>query len=274
VPTTDGIALYTDLPPGNFTFRVEAVPVADGRSVAALAIPVSIQPPYWATWWFRALLAAAAAAAVFATVRYRHAQRAEVDTLRLRIARDLHDDLSTNLRAIALLAERTATQLEPGQKPAASVQTIHGTARDMLEDLRDLVWLVGPEHDSAEGMLLKMRTVAESLLGERFTMRADGVPALHHLRMADRRELLFIYKELLHNAARHAAAANVSIALDAGPDSIRLAVVDDGVGFELNSTVQGNGIASLHERARRLGGILKIESEPGRGTRAVFTRSP
>jgi signal transduction histidine kinase len=273
VPATGGTALYTDLPPGDFTFRVEAVGRPTGRSVPALAMRVSIQPPYWQTWWFRGLLGVTAVAAMFATARYRRAQRAELESLRLRIARDLHDDLSTNLSGIALLAERTVTQLEPGQKPAASVQTIHGTARDMLEDLRDLVWLVDPEHDSAEGLLLKMRTVAESLLGERFTMRAEGVPALHHLRMADRRELLFIYKELVHNAARHAAASNVTIALDAGPDSLRLSVVDDGVGFDPDGAIEGSGIASLHERARRLGGVLRIDSAPGSGTRAVFTRS-
>lgn len=270
-----GNARYTDLPPGDYTFRVRAMPV--GRSVAAPlaehSLQVRIRRPYWQTWWFRGAWILVVVVIAAAAWRYRQSRQLELERLRLRIASDLHDDLSTNLSGIALLAERVAARDALDDAAGRSVGQIHATARDMLEDLRDLVWLVDPSHDSAEGLLMKMRSVAESLLGDRFTLQAEGVPSLHRLRMAERRELLLIYKELLHNAARHARADKVHVGLVATAGGLRLTVADNGVGFDPSTVTPGHGLHSMRQRAQRLGGELRIESVPGSGTEAVFVRT-
>ena len=85
--------------------------------------------------------------------------------------------------------------------------------------------------------------------------------------MAVRRHLFLIYKELLHNIARHARATAVTIRLDHADGLLTLTVQDDGVGFDPATTTAGTGLGSLRERAAAIGATLAIESTPGRGTR-------
>jgi len=82
-----------------------------------------------------------------------------------------------------------------------------------------------------------------------------------------------IVREALHNVAKHAAARHVQVRLDFEPRRLRLAVQDDGRGFDVAAVGRsGLGLTSMRERAEQLGGALQVESRPGRGTtvRAEF----
>lgn len=262
---------YSGLPPGRYTLRVEATE-SDGGPVLPATVAIRVLPAIWQTGWFRILAGALVVLAIALALAARRARAAEVERLRRRIARDLHDDLSTNLSGIALTAERLGAQEDLPTRFDGAVASLAETSRGMIEDVRDLVWLMDPGNDSAEGLVMKIRSVAESLLGEHFVMRTEGVSSLHRLSMPERRELLLICKELLHNAARHAQADTVAITIDARGSALNLVVEDDGKGFDPDRASPGNGLPNLRERARRLGGRLEIESRPGGGTRARFTR--
>jgi len=85
-------------------------------------------------------------------------------------------------------------------------------------------------------------------------------------------------QEALTNVARHAHVAEVEVSLEARAESLELRVEDRGRGFEPASATPGGsgGLAGMQERARLLGGRLRVESAPGRGTRlvAVLPGSP
>ncbi|HEX6249957.1 MAG TPA: ATP-binding protein, partial [Gemmatimonadaceae bacterium] len=86
--------------------------------------------------------------------------------------------------------------------------------------------------------------------------------------MAERRDLFLIYKEMLHNIARHAGASSVEIQLVAHRDRIELTISDDGRGFDGTAVRGGTGLRSMQERAARLGGRLDFTSGNGGGTTA------
>ena len=88
--------------------------------------------------------------------------------------------------------------------------------------------------------------------------------------MEVRRDLLLLYKEILHNIAKHAEATEVNIQLQVRRGSIELTVADNGVGFSPNGSRAGTGLKSLSERAVHLGGELQLDSAPGRGTTVRF----
>ena len=85
--------------------------------------------------------------------------------------------------------------------------------------------------------------------------------------MAD--EALYrVAQEALHNTIKHARASNVQIALECAADTNTLQISDDGTGFDPTGFFPGHlGLKSMRERAERLSGTLKIDSEPGKGTR-------
>ena len=192
-----------------------------------------------------------------------------------RIAREIHDTLAQDLTAIALHVEGALTQLD--RDPARARQRLEralATARDGLEEARrsvlDLrsVSLAGKPLAEALGALGRAFT---SETGVRVHVRADGAP---HLPLRTEAELYRIAGEALANVRRHASAREVEIALRRRPAGVELMVRDDGRGFDPKAPRAGRqGIAGMRERARLLGGSLRVESRPGRGTRVV-ARAP
>ena len=81
-----------------------------------------------------------------------------------------------------------------------------------------------------------------------------------------------ICQEALTNVARHAGAERATVRLVATPDRVRLAVEDDGSGFDAAGVPEErHGIVGMRERAEVLGGTLEVRSEPGEGTRIEVT---
>jgi ligand-binding sensor domain-containing protein/signal transduction histidine kinase len=260
-------ARYTNLPPGRYTFRLRAANHDGVWNEQGLALPVVIRPPYWQTWWFRVLLGAAALALLASVYHLRVSRLLEMERLRLRIASDLHDDLSSDLSAIAVATDML--QRRPGlpEPDRDRLGELRDKALQMAGALRDTVWYVQPEHDTLAAMVARMRTTATDLLGPtpcvfEVALGDDDAP----VHMGVRRDLVLLYKELVHNAARHARARQVTIAIREAGGRLDLHVSDDGVGFDPTARYTGEGLPSLRRRAERMGARLEIASRPGEGT--------
>jgi signal transduction histidine kinase len=82
-----------------------------------------------------------------------------------------------------------------------------------------------------------------------------------------------MFKEILHNIAKHARATRVRILVKVSSNQFRLSVEDDGAGFDESQVRRGNGLKNLRRRAADLRGELQIQSQPGRGSRFTVTAS-
>jgi len=266
---TRRFARYTDLPPGNYVFQVRGSNNDGVWNETGVSLPLAIAPPFWQTWPFRGALLLAVAAGVWAVYRARLRRLLEIERLRLRIAGDLHDDMSSNLVGIALLGERLHHSDGVGPAERRQLTRISETARRMVQDLRDIVWLVDPARDHFEDLLLKMRDLAATMLpGVGWEVRADGPQVTGRMGLPFRRQLYLVYKELLHNIARHADASRVCIELlQQARGRLILRVTDDGSGFDPADRSVGLGLRSMRNRVEALGGALEVTSAPGRGTR-------
>ena len=92
--------------------------------------------------------------------------------------------------------------------------------------------------------------------------------------LATKEALYRIAQEALHNIVKHARASNVEIKMEADIERVTLEISDDGIGFDAKGAFPGHlGLRSMRERASRLGGMLKVESAPDKGTR-ICTRVP
>ena len=164
---------YARLSPGSYRFLVRAVRADGALSATPASVSLTVLPPFYARWWFIALVAATVGAAGLALYRARVAQLLRVERVRARIATDLHDDIGASLSQIAILAEVARERLShppPGPAPAESAAAeplarIAETSRGLVDSMSDIVWAINPEVDSLSDLVHRMRRFVEDTLG-------------------------------------------------------------------------------------------------------------
>jgi ligand-binding sensor domain-containing protein len=260
-------ASYTNIDPGSYMLRIRGSNNDAIWNEQGLSIPIAISPPFWATWWFRSLAALLAVGSMYGAYRYRVWKLLEMERMRLRIASDLHDDIGSSLGSIALITDMVRKTLPPGQKSGQQLLDASSAARRTADSLRDIVWLISPDHDKLDDIVLRMKDAAAKLLvGTEYRFDCPEERFASGLDMEFRRHVWLIYKETLHNIAKYAKANRVDIGITAQNRVFHLRIRDDGVGFDPSAPASGNGLRNLRARAAKLGGSIAIESAPGRGT--------
>ncbi len=244
------VATYNYLPPGNYQFEVRAANNDGVWNETGVSVAFELLPHFWQRWWFRAVIIAALIGFAWLAYNRRMARLRELERLRLRIARDLHDDVGANLASVALIAE--AMEKQPAFGDPADLKRI---ALQTIDALRDIVWFIDPARDRLGDLVTRMRDTAPMLLtGIKYDFEAVVPNPDLNLPPAFRRNVFPIFKETLHNIASHARARQVSIALDCRDGLLRLKVQDDGVGFDEQKIIPGNGLRNLRRRAAEMNG--------------------
>ncbi len=263
-------ANYTHVPPGQYTFRVKGSNNDGVWNETGASVQIIITPPFWQTRWFRLAVVAAVIAVLAALYSYRVSKLLEIERTRLRIARDLHDDVGSSLSSIALTAELLQKELAVNGLVNRQLARVYETAQKLSRNLKEIVWAIDPHRDKFDDLLLHMKEAAEELLGQKgiaYTLNVPQDELPHSLKMEFRRNLFLIYKEMLHNVVKHADATQVEIALTRTNGMLQLQVADNGRGFGEGKIGNGSGLKSMRARAGELNGRLEIASEPERGTR-------
>ncbi len=269
-------ASYTHLDPGRYVFTVRGSNNDGKRNDAGTSVFVIIRPPYWQTWWFRSLVAALFIALVTLAYNYRVRKLLEMERLRVRISTDLHDEIGSNLSAIALQSDLVRSGVGTGNEGTDRLVEISRSARQMTNDLRDIVWTINPGLDRVDDVVERMRAIAAAMLsGTTYSFEGEAGSSSERLEMEFRRHLLLMYKEVLHNIQKHAHATQVSIRATREAGCFTVTIDDNGVGFDTALPSSGYGLSSLKGRARAIGAALEIVSERGRGTRVkIAVRIP
>jgi ligand-binding sensor domain-containing protein/signal transduction histidine kinase len=267
-PTDQRSVIYAALAPGSYRFRVRAVAADGASSPQGAVVEFRILPPVWRTWWFLLACGASAAALILALHRYRVARAVAVANVRTRIATDLHDDIGASLSQIAVLSEVARRGAGNGRN-GAPLAEIAGISRELVDSMSDIVWAINPEHDRLSNLVYRMRRFATDLLG------GQGMALQFRSSMADRdlriganmrRQIYLIFKEAVHNIARHSGARRVEIELDRDGDYLALCIADDGRGFDMQAVSEGHGLASMRRRAASMGTQVEWQSAANGGT--------
>jgi ligand-binding sensor domain-containing protein len=261
-------ANYSHLPPGNYRFCVRACNNDGIWNEAGATLALTILPYFWQSWWFRLLGATAVVLLFVLAYEIRLASERKLVRLRLRIARDLHDEVGSNLGSIALLSE---VMPRPATGPAEEVSEIRRIAIQTIGSLRDIVWFLDPASDSMGDLIIRMKETARTMLpGIAFEFRSAGRDG-SRTSLELRRNVFLMFKEILHNIAKHAHATRVEIEVEVTPRQFRLRVSDNGIGFEETRVHSGNGLKNLRRRAADLRGSMNLESRTGHGTIVTLT---
>jgi signal transduction histidine kinase len=216
------------------------------------------------------MLSVHAALAIEKTRLYERSRELSIVEERNRLARELHDSVTQKLFGVTLTAESAATVVDRDPEEARQqLARLQQLAREAMEELRSLIFELRPPEVETEGLATALRKhvdVLQRVHGHAVRLTLDGDAQSSAPTDA---EVLRIAQEALQNALRHADAERIGVDLDADNGHLRLAVTDDGAGFDpADPALRARrlGLTSMEERARALGGRLTIDSHPGRGT--------
>jgi len=189
-----------------------------------------------------------------------------------RIARELHDDCNQRLAALSVELESIErTPIAPPGPIARQLAAIRVQVGRLSDDLHDLAYRLHPSLLEHVGLEVALRDhVAEFTRRTGLPVRFDAreVPAILSQEIAT--NLFRVMQESLQNVSKHAQATRVTVRLSGSSNGVGLSVRDNGKGFDLeskNARVKGLGLVSMQERARGLGGFLRIHSLPSNGTK-------
>jgi signal transduction histidine kinase/sugar lactone lactonase YvrE len=283
------VAYYTQLPPGEYRFRVIASNNDGVWNTEGASVGLALRPPFWRTWWFLWLASAAFAGLLLLAYRRRVAQleraRAAQEAFsrrliesqekeRKRIAAELHDSLGQNLLVIknrALLALNA-----PGDgKAAEQLNEISATASEAIDEVRQIAHDLRPYQLDSLGLTKALRSLlkrAGDSSGIKFS--AEIAPIDNLFSKEDEINLYRIVQECVSNIVKHSRATEARVTVARDERGVVLSVRDDGRGFDPAArdaaARRGFGLTGISERARMLGGKQVVRSAPGGGTTVVI----
>jgi signal transduction histidine kinase/ligand-binding sensor domain-containing protein len=276
-------AYYTNIPPGKYTFRVQAANSDGLWNTTGAAIPFELKPHFYQTLWFYALLLAALATSILLMMksRLRTAEREFRAVLgeRGRIAREIHDTLAQGYVGISVQLEMLAQLLRQRKVDAATDQLdkTREFVREGLADARQSIWALRTQDSSETALPVRLRRLVEAAGDSDLTAQCSVFGAFRPLPPETERELLRIAQEAIHNVKKHSGARRLQVQLKYEPSVIELEVRDDGKGGTPDAqetTAQGGfGLTGMRERAAAIRGTLEINSVAGEGT-TVRLRAP
>ena len=282
-------ASYVNVPSGQYTFRAIGVAGDDRVTGDQLSLTIVIPPPFWKRFWFWPLVSAGAvtvlASVIFAFYRSRAKRAVErlrfqntLEKDRIRIARDMHDDLGSRLTFINMSAAMARRELETSPDNARRhLARVTASARELVGAMDDLVWAVDPAHDSLDDLASHIARLADDMFRDssvrcRLEIPSDlpplplGSDFRHHIALA--------VKEAMHNVLRHAGPCEAFVSLEFDGSMLRVTVRDTGVGLAVDAADRSrHGLDNLVGRLREIGGACEIESSAGVGT-CVVLRCP
>ena len=276
-------AEYTNLPPGNYRFRVIASNPDGVWSGEEAAVRFQVDPLFWQTWWFRASVLIGCMLAGLAVYRLRvlrvtkqlHVRFEERLAERTRIAQELHDTLLQGFLSVSMHVHVAADRLPEDSQAKPTLIRALQLMGQVIEEGRNAVRGLRSSHSASLDLEQSFSRIQQELAPESggaqsvaFRVVVEGARRPLHPMLRD--EAYRIGREALSNAFRHSNAKNITMNIHYTPNRLRILVRDDGCGIDSKMLVTGRdghwGLSGMRERAERIGARFHVWSSPGAGT--------
>lgn len=254
---------YTSVPEGRYNFLVKYVKKNYIGNAAISNIILEVNGPVYKKTWFIILAILLFLVVVYGLYRYRIAQLFKVIQIRQRIATDLHDDIGSTLSNINILSELSKKSLENPPQANMFLDRISEEVQISSQSLDDIIWSINSQNDNWEETFSRMRRYAAEFFentGTDYTIHLQEESGMTKLKMYKRRDIFLIFKKLLNNIHKHAAATKVDISMHFKDQRLIMAVSDNGKGFNKTLQTHRNGLKNLNNRVTRWNGTINIDT--------------
>jgi len=288
VSSTQNVARYPVIAPGEYVFHVEAWTPQGTWTEPGAQVRIVILPPWWSTWWFR--VAAVAAFGFTALLFYRWRLHEGTERLKLlfegrlaertRIARDFHDTLLQSFQAALLNFHAVTYKLADRPEAKTALENVIEHARQAVTDGRNAIEGLRSSMHEGSDLQAAISRVAQQLAANQpqpappeFQLNIEG--AASRLAPFFANELYHIAIEALRNAFHHSHARRIEVEIRYGAREFRFRVRDNGKGIDPKVLEAGRighyGLTGMRERTKLSGGRLVFWSELESGTELELT---
>jgi signal transduction histidine kinase len=271
-------ALYNDLRPGRYRFRVVASNDAGTWNEAGAVLDLTMEPAWFQTRAFAVAMAVAFLAAATSLYRSRvrqlaRAMKARFDERlaeRTRVAREIHDTLLQTVQGSKLVADHALTDPSDHGRLVRTVEQLAEWLGQAAEEGRAALKSLRTTTSEANDLAAALRRALDECRGNgTVDVSLSVVGEGREVHSVVRDEIYRIGYEALRNACRHSTARAVHVVLEYARD-LKLSVRDDGVGIDAAVLEKGKdghfGLRGMRERAARIGARLAIDTVPASGT--------
>ena len=306
-------ATYTNLPGGEYVFRVKASNSDGVWNAIGASLPIIVTPPVWETWWFRGMSVAVLVVVTAFSFRWRlstiraqkvalerqvairtselqhqieQREKAEqalaekaaqeaVTVERTRLARDLHDAVTQTLFSASLIAEVLPDIWSMSQAEGwKRLDELRQLTRGALAEMRTLLMELRPSALTEIPLPNLLRQLCESLIGRARLPIQLSVEGTRRLPADLQIGLYRITQEALNNVVKHAKATQALVTVQLN-EKVCLSIVDNGGGFDPAAVPADHlGLKIMCERAETIGADISICSQPGEGTQIFVSWTP
>lgn len=179
-------------------------------------------------------------------------QRFHIQQERLRISRELHDNIGSQLTFINHSLESAGDFSRAAEVKKLTLDTIH--------ELRKTVWLINQSSVKVEEFVVKIREYLNKGTSVPIHVNATG-QLDRELSSAEATQVFRVIQEAVNNTLKHANATTVSVRIDSSGEKLSISVHDDGKGFDVTQPVSGFGLRNMKERIQSIGGDINISSD-------------
>jgi ligand-binding sensor domain-containing protein/signal transduction histidine kinase len=278
---------YKGLPPATYTFRATACNPDGIWNEPGVSLAFVIPTPVWRTAWALALYSLAVTTLAVGTVRLVYHRRLQrrlagleqqqvMERERMRIARNMHDEIGSKLTKISFLSERLKMESGPGGSAGDKVDSIANTSRDLLKALDEMVWAVNPRNDTLEQLASYLCQYAREYFHDTSVecqLRVQSELPSWPVSAEFRHNVFLAFEESLSNVLKHARATRVEVRIQVEKDILQILISDNGIGFASpahngNGAGHGrSGLTNMRQHLADVAGFCEIQSQPGQGAK-------
>ncbi|WP_170971152.1 ligand-binding sensor domain-containing protein [Ilyomonas limi] len=256
-------AIYTYLPPGNYRFKVKTKNIEGIFSPAITYFYISVNPPFWKTWWFYSAIIVSIGLVLYLLDRERMKRLATLHNMRLNIASELHQDVSSTLNNINMLSQIAKLKAEKDiVRSKELIDEISGKSYDMIVSMDDILWSIDPNNDTMEKTLLRILELANTLE----TASGASIDMVVHEKVKDlrldmkvRHDFFLVCKEALQYLAQYSSNKNIMVDIDLVRTKIVVKILSVGSETEEGILQMQELHKNLTEQARAMQAHLNFE---------------
>jgi len=267
--------------PGLKGGKYELVIKAKDRNGIQISEPISlfikVKKPWYKLWWFKIFIGLFLISIGFGWIFNRQRQQKRVVKMREHISRDLHDDVGSLLGSISIYTAAAVNALQTGkpEQTKSILNKIGLHARTMIDNMNDIVWSINTDQDTLGDLFEKMEFFAVEVFQAKGILthyKMDFELISKEVSMEKRKNIYLIFKEIIHNILKHSAAKEVWINMSKSEGKLLMSVKDNGSGFDLEKSYdsRGNGLKSMHKRAKEINASIEILSKDQEGTEILL----
>ncbi len=265
---------FASLEPGNYSFIAYAVNPELGQAAAPIVYRFEILRSWWENKSFQALVVLLIISfSVYILISYflnkrtfrriLHRQQESIMQERQRISSEIHDDIGAGIFAIKLFADRERENL----KDKEDIGYISLIVNDMAQKIREIIWSTNVENDNLPDLITYLKYQSIDLFEHSETTFVARIPDdIPQVTVAgrNRREILLLVKEFLHNAIRHSNASRITLDISIRDKFLDISIRDNGKGMDLLSVKANSmGLKNAKARMERLQGAIDIQIKQG-----------